>query len=35
MWEGDVLQGTPPPDAESCDITVDARVSFGNILTTI
>lgn len=25
MWEGDVLQGTPPPDAESCDITVDAR----------
>ncbi|KAL4067913.1 hypothetical protein J3A83DRAFT_4097625 [Scleroderma citrinum] len=24
-WEGDVLQGTPPPDAESCDITVEAR----------
>ena len=29
-WEGDALQGTPPPDAESCDITVEARVSFGN-----
>ncbi|KIJ69022.1 hypothetical protein HYDPIDRAFT_105583 [Hydnomerulius pinastri MD-312] len=24
-WEDDVLQGTPPPDAESCDITVVAR----------
>lgn len=24
-WEGDALQGTPPPDAESCDITVEAR----------
>ncbi|KAF9218248.1 hypothetical protein BS17DRAFT_742446 [Gyrodon lividus] len=25
FWEDDVLQGTPPPDAESCDITVVAR----------
>lgn len=25
-WEDDVLQGTPPSDAESCDITVVARV---------
>ncbi|KAH0827036.1 hypothetical protein J3R83DRAFT_4717 [Lanmaoa asiatica] len=24
-WEDDVLQGTPPPDAESCEITVVAR----------
>lgn len=24
-WEGDVLQGTPTPDAESCDITVEAH----------
>ncbi|KAG2158240.1 uncharacterized protein EDB93DRAFT_1238030 [Suillus bovinus] len=25
FWEDDVLSGTPPPDAESCDITVVAR----------
>lgn len=25
LWEGDVLQGTPTPDAESCDITVEAH----------
>ncbi|KAG1756645.1 uncharacterized protein EDB91DRAFT_1041221 [Suillus paluster] len=25
FWEDDVLSGTPPPDAESCDITVIAR----------
>ncbi|KAI6118844.1 hypothetical protein EV401DRAFT_1862452 [Pisolithus croceorrhizus] len=24
-WEGDVLQGIPTPDAESCDITVEAH----------
>ncbi|KAG8217867.1 hypothetical protein J3R82DRAFT_6033 [Butyriboletus roseoflavus] len=24
-WEDDVLQGTPPPDAESCEISVVAR----------
>ncbi|KAI6005680.1 hypothetical protein EDD15DRAFT_2154684 [Pisolithus albus] len=24
-WEGDILQGTPTPDAESCDITVEAH----------
>ncbi|KAF9246151.1 hypothetical protein BU15DRAFT_39764 [Melanogaster broomeanus] len=24
-WDDDVLQGTPPPDAENCDITVVAR----------
>ncbi|KAF8447522.1 hypothetical protein L210DRAFT_3472398 [Boletus edulis BED1] len=24
-WEDDVLQGTPPPDAENCEITVMAR----------
>ncbi|EIW85102.1 hypothetical protein CONPUDRAFT_79784 [Coniophora puteana RWD-64-598 SS2] len=24
-WEDDTLSGTPPPDAESCDITVEAR----------
>ncbi|KAH7889397.1 hypothetical protein F5I97DRAFT_1800618 [Phlebopus sp. FC_14] len=24
-WEDDILQGTPPPDAESCDVTVEAR----------
>ncbi|KAF8557304.1 hypothetical protein OG21DRAFT_1505519 [Imleria badia] len=24
-WEDDVLQGTPPPDAENCEITVVAR----------
>ena len=28
FWEDDVLSGTPPPDAESCDITVVARVCF-------
>lgn len=26
LWEDDVLQGTPPPDAENCEITVVARV---------
>ncbi|KAG0699648.1 hypothetical protein DFH29DRAFT_808728 [Suillus ampliporus] len=25
FWDDDVLSGTPPPDAESCDITVVAR----------
>ncbi|KAG2157230.1 hypothetical protein DEU56DRAFT_763573 [Suillus clintonianus] len=25
FWEDDVLSGTPPPEAESCDITVVAR----------
>ncbi|EIN07260.1 hypothetical protein PUNSTDRAFT_114728 [Punctularia strigosozonata HHB-11173 SS5] len=24
-WEDDVLSGIPPPDAESCDVTVEAR----------
>lgn len=24
-WNDDVLSGTPPPDAESCEITVEAR----------
>ncbi|KAH7913761.1 hypothetical protein BJ138DRAFT_1001713 [Hygrophoropsis aurantiaca] len=24
-WDEDVLSGTPPPDAENCDITVEAR----------
>lgn len=28
FWEDDVLSGTPPQDAESCDITVVARVCF-------
>jgi hypothetical protein len=26
-WKDETLSGTPPPDAESCDITVEARVS--------
>jgi hypothetical protein len=25
-WTDDVLSGIPPPDAESCDITTEARV---------
>ncbi|KAG2041624.1 hypothetical protein BDR03DRAFT_945266 [Suillus americanus] len=28
FWEDDVLSGTPPPDAESCDITVVACVRY-------
>ena len=26
-WHNNVLQGTPPPDAQSCEVTVEARVS--------
>lgn len=25
-WKDEQLSGAPPPDAESCDITVEARV---------
>ena len=28
-WNGDTLSGIPPPDAENCDVTVEARVSGG------
>lgn len=27
-WEEDVLSGIPPPDAQSCDVTVEARVIY-------
>lgn len=27
-WKDDVLSGIPPPDAQSCDVTVEARVGF-------
>lgn len=27
VWEGSTLSGTPPPDAQSCDVTVEARVT--------
>lgn len=26
-WNGEVLSGVPPPEAQSCDVTVEARVS--------
>lgn len=26
-WKDEVLSGTPPPDAENCSVTVDAKVS--------
>ena len=26
-WTSDTLSGIPPPDAENCDVTVEARVS--------
>ncbi|KAI0032222.1 hypothetical protein K488DRAFT_8902, partial [Vararia minispora EC-137] len=25
LWQGDSLEGVPPPDAQSCDVTVEAR----------
>lgn len=27
-WQGDCLSGIPPPEAQSCDVTVEARVGF-------
>ena len=29
-WNEDTLSGIPPPDAESCDVTVEARVCVPN-----
>ena len=27
VWEGNTLAGTPPPDAQSCDVTIEAHVT--------